>query len=42
MGSNGVTGYLRGDGDFDHQQILGGVGNAKFAERVGNLGFLDY
>lgn len=30
-------GYLRGHGDFNNQQVLGGVGNAELAERLSNL-----
>ena len=40
MGGNGVMSYLRGDGDFDYQQVLGGVQNAEFAKRVRNLSLL--
>ena len=37
MGGNGVMCYLRSHGDFDDQQVLGGVGNAELAEGLSNL-----
>jgi hypothetical protein len=30
-------GYLRNHGDFNNQQVLGGVGNTELAEGLSNL-----